>query len=149
MTFISNSIIKNSWSSVKGYTVLIMLSTILIMLINSLRKKFIQNEYGIIALSIDKLLEIDYKLFQSISVNSISKKAVQESDAFIDKYSSVWNSFQNIHIIGIIVFFKFISDLHNDIIVSKLTSLISLLGLSQYQFTVFNDLKNIAAVLKD
>lgn len=105
------------------------------------------NEYGIIALSIDKLFDIDAKLYQSVSVDSISRKAEQESNVFINKYKSIWNSFQNIHIVGIIVCFRFIADLNSNVTVSTLYSVTSPLGVEEVQNSVFNDLLNIASKL--
>jgi hypothetical protein len=113
------------------------------------RKINTENEYGLIALSIDKLLNIDSKLYQAASVDSISGKAEEESVAFINQYKSILNSFQNIHIVGIIVFFKFISDLDSNVTPSSFYYVYPLQGVREHQIMVYNDLENMAAKLNN
>lgn len=105
------------------------------------------NEYGIIALSIDKLLDIDYKYFQKNSEKEILSELEIISNSFITNNEKYWDRFNNIHIVCIIIFLKFISVYQDDIIVSQLITIKPLPHVRPHQPIIYSDLKHIAKLL--
>lgn len=65
------------------------------------------NERGIIAISVDKILCIDYKILDCKNLNDVIREENKKIDEIKDKFSYIWKNFININIVGIFLFIKF------------------------------------------
>jgi len=65
------------------------------------------NERGIIAISVDKILYIDYKILDCKNLNDVIREENKKIDEIKEKFSSIWKNFKNINIVGIFLFIKF------------------------------------------
>lgn len=72
-----------------------------------LNKKIKDNERGIIAIAVDKILQIDNKILECKNLNVVTREENIKIDEAIDKFSYVWKNFKNINIVGIFLLIKF------------------------------------------
>lgn len=72
-----------------------------------LNKIIKDNERGIIAIAVDKILQIDNKILDCKNLTVVTREENKKIDGAKDKFSYVWKNFKNINIVGIFLLIKF------------------------------------------